>query len=393
MRMCKKNYLLVGLMLVLALSVSNANPVQSNERVSSVHGVADSANGELSIAKVQFTKPLEIEYAISLFHGMSIDIALIESHYEIGHRTLTEFYSLPSHTSPHDIDAHSYEQEYKRHRRAMMEAVLESSQKLDPSINFSFDMPNSMEAELDDTDSVDILVNGFTLVGDNDELSGLVLKNNIQSLEISTVNSIREKINAKERSQSVKHDIKDEHPNWEPDTNWEPDVGVSIVDSNYGYRYSLQYMGWYSNNFNGNATYEHDFFLNNYNNNPGTYLNPKSTSYPGCFPVSTYATTTWPPASYPYLDTRLSGNLIGCENEEIPYTIGAAKADEIPSGTWQYTYIATQPGNANWDKFKLQGQKGYRLPSWCYTTWCSFGDATVKLVPAWNSGVPGMVSW
>ena len=152
-------------------------------------------------------------------------------------------------------------------------------------------------------------------------------------------------------------------------------------------------MAWYSNNFGSNATYEHDFFLNNYNNNPGTYLNPASTSYPGCFPVATYAATTWPSASHPYLDTRLAENLVECENQEIPYTIGAAKVDAIPAGIWQYTYIVTQPGNVNYDKFKLQGQKGYRSPSWCYTTWCGFSDGIVNLVPAWNSLVPGSVAW
>ena len=58
MKICKTKYLPVGLMLASCLSVSNVNVAQSGE------GVAGSADGELSIAKVQFTKPLTLECAI-----------------------------------------------------------------------------------------------------------------------------------------------------------------------------------------------------------------------------------------------------------------------------------------------------------------------------------------
>jgi len=69
------------------------------------------------------------------------------------------------YASAYDIDAYSYKQEYKRHRRSMINAVLESSKKLDRSLKSNLDMQNSMEDELDD----------------NDELSRLMLKNSIQS--------------------------------------------------------------------------------------------------------------------------------------------------------------------------------------------------------------------
>lgn len=159
-----------------------------------------------------------------------------------------------------------------------------------------------------------------------------------------------------------------------------------------GGRYTQQNMRWSANYFTPEETYEHKVYLYNYDRK--TYLDGTSTLYPRCYPTTTYAATTWPVASYPYLDTRLSEDLISCEIDELSYTIGAAQASAIPVNVNHYTYIRTADGNDTTDKFKLQGQVGYRYPSICYTTWCSKKYKIYTIIP-FLSGitVPGTQSW
>lgn len=378
MKKFKLNYLPMTLMLISCFSISEADTTLSTN-----NGFSNVSNNGLSIAKVRFFKSLKLDGLVSLLSDTNANIAIIESQYDIGSKVLTEFYSLPSNTSVYDINVNELKEEYRQHRKSMLNAVLKNSVKLNNKVNSNTSMFKSMNDILTNNTVTDILISGITLTGDNEELSRVIQKGNIQSLEVSTVENIRKNIKVPTTKNKSSRSI----------PSWLPVSGYSFVNEDSGYRYSLQYMWWNTNNFDSDDTYEHDFFLNNYDNNLGTYLNPNSTSYPDCFPVTTYASTTWPTSSYPYLDTRLAQNLIECEYKETPYTIGAAKADAIPVGDWEYTYIETLPGNVNVDKFKLQAQKGYRFPSSCYTTWCSFGDEIVNLIPAWNSTVPGDVAW
>jgi hypothetical protein len=174
-----------------------------------------------------------------------------------------------------------------------------------------------------------------------------------------------------------------------------PDVGASYVyPSANGGRYTRQTMRW--GNFPGfryEETYEHDFFLYNYDR--ATYLDPRNIGYPNCLPAATYWSTTWPASSRPYLDTRFGQNS-KCEVDELAYTVGAAFANQLFNGITYETYIRTANGNANSDRFRLSGQIGYRSPvtncprDW---TWCSFGKYSVVLVPAWSVNVPNTRSW
>ncbi len=171
-----------------------------------------------------------------------------------------------------------------------------------------------------------------------------------------------------------------------------PTSGTSyFYPSAYGGRYTQQFMRWPANYFAPDETYEHKVYLYNYDRK--TYLNGAITSYPDCYPTTTYAATSWPSASYPYLDTRFSRERIGCEIDELSYTIGAAQANAIPAGANQFTYIRTADGNDISDKFKLQGQVGYRNPIWCYTTWCAEGYKIYNIIPSWSATVPGTQSW
>ncbi len=170
-----------------------------------------------------------------------------------------------------------------------------------------------------------------------------------------------------------------------------PNSGSShFYPSAYGGRAVKQYMKWDSINFSANQTYEHDVFLYNYDRK--TYLDGGTTSYPGCWPELEYAATSWPAASKPYIDTRFNKNMVSCDVNELAYTIGAAQASALQANINYVTYIRTEYGNDSVDKFKLKAQIGHRIPSSCYTTWCSFGDKSFNLVPVW-SFAPGDRTW
>ena len=174
-----------------------------------------------------------------------------------------------------------------------------------------------------------------------------------------------------------------------------PNSGTSyFYPSSSGGRYTTQYMKWNSVNFSEEQTYEHDIFLDN--SDGKTYLDGDTTLYPGCWPELTYAATSWPAESRPYIDTRFGYNDYGipiCETDELAYTIGVAQASALQANVNYYTYIRTENGNDLSDKFKLQGQIGHRSPSYCYTAWCSFGDGHYNIIPAWSATVPGTQTW
>lgn len=166
---------------------------------------------------------------------------------------------------------------------------------------------------------------------------------------------------------------------------WTPAEGYSYVyPSSYGGRYSSQYIWWPTTiGFTVFDTYEHDFFLNNYDGK--TYLSAAQDSWGN--PSVSYASTSLP---YPYLDTRY-----GDPSGEKAYTIGSASAISIKGSTdyFYQTYIRTTDGNTSNDTAKIQAQRGYRNPTLCYSTWCSYASETINLISAWNVSVPGSATW
>ena len=171
-----------------------------------------------------------------------------------------------------------------------------------------------------------------------------------------------------------------------------PNSGTSyFYPSSSGGRYTTQYMKWDSVNFSEEQTYEHDVFLYNYDRK--TYLDGDTTAYPGCWPELTYAATSWPAASKPYIDTRFNMYMVSCDINELAYTIGMAQASALQANIRYYTYIRTEDGNDSSDKFKLRAQIGHRIPNSCYSTWCSFGDHSYDLIPSWSTTVPGTQNW
>lgn len=126
-----------------------------------------------------------------------------------------------------------------------------------------------------------------------------------------------------------------------------------------------------------NITYEHEAVLNNYD----------GLNY---FPPSSVATPRAVGSNLPrkYWDVRVfdSGN-------ELNFAMGSADARRLVAGTQYWTYIRSKPGNASSDTAKISAQRGHRWPSFCYSTWCIYPDATNHVVPAWAFSVPGNYWW
>jgi len=156
-------------------------------------------------------------------------------------------------------------------------------------------------------------------------------------------------------------------------------------------------MRWNANRFGSDQTYEHEFYIDAYDNS--TYLSTAQTPYDDCMPITTSSQSTWGSAAYTYLDTRLEEPGDGwCEAGRIGYVIGAGNAIAISSGVTHYNYIRTYNGNANSDRFQLSAQLGVQRPPGCITTWCSFGTNKVPLVGRketgeWSVNVPGVKDW
>jgi|GEM_PF-3155899 hypothetical protein len=160
---------------------------------------------------------------------------------------------------------------------------------------------------------------------------------------------------------------------------------LSSTPSARGY---ISWMKWNNRNFGTNDTYEHEVYLYNYDDsvssNRKTYMTKSGTGSPNCMPTVQYAASNLPS---PYLDTRLDQNG-SCDHSgnEVSYTIGTPVASSLSNTAMYFTYWQTDEGALYKPIFKVQGQLGYRLPSNCLTTWCSFKSTTLKLIPVNNSG-------
>ncbi len=370
----KLKYLPTLLMLVVCISTAKADMVLSD------------TNDKFSIAEIKFSKELTLENTISLLSDTDANIAIIQSQYEFNGQTVTEFYTPPQSTYARDIHAYSLKNEYTDYRKSLALAILENS-TFDKALELDDSAKESIDAILRSSEPSSINITGVTLTGDRNELSKVGTQNNVKTIDITTIDNIKK--NAKKASLTKKTNSNSEKSS----TNWLPDEGFTFLNqSTVSTRYSLQYMKWSNNNFDLDDTYEHDFFLNNYNNNLGTYLTLNSSTPPSCMPSHTYWSTTMPPLSAPYLDTRLDQNGL-CSTKEVPYTIGAAIAVALPANTLMFTYFVANNGTVVNDKYKLTGQKGIRLPFWCYSTWCSFGTEQANIIPAWRSGTPTAYAW
>lgn len=155
----------------------------------------------------------------------------------------------------------------------------------------------------------------------------------------------------------------------------------------------LNYMNWNSILFEEIQTYEHDFFLSS---SGGTYLDRNFSIPPWCQPNAVYAATSWTSASEPYLDSNLDTSGLCQSSGWITFAIGSGRADELTTGN-HFTALLMANGDSATDNYLLQGQVGYRNPSNCHSTLCSYayGYAVNETTHygVSNGSVPAMVNW
>lgn len=339
------------------------------------------ANGKVSAAasnqtaKVTLNAPISLDAFIAITANHPLDGIILEGSFTFGGEAIQDFYVVNTKD-----DSKNIKEDYIQNRKALI-ADIKGIKKL------SADDEKSVET---------VLVSKVTITGQKSSIDGIINQMKVSRVDIfgeqATIVS-RGNGKAKPRETSILGDgVITIAAQTQPMYLSLPTSGTAyFYPSAYGGRYTQQNMRWAANYFAPEETYEHKVYLYNYDRK--TYLDGTSTSYPNCYPTTTYAATSWPAASYPYLDTRLSENLISCEIDELSYTIGAAQANAIPANVDHYTYIRTADGNDTSDKFKLQGQVGYRNPSTCYTTWCSAKYKIYTIIPSWSTIVPGTQSW
>lgn len=336
-------------------------------------------NGKVSAAasnqtvKLTLNAPVSLDAFIAITVNHPIDGIIVESSFMFSGEAIQDFYVVNTKDGNKNI-----KEDYVQNRRALIA-----------------DLKSIKELSSDDEKSVEtVLVSKVTITGQKSSIDGIrnqmkASKVDIAGEQAAIVSLGNGKVGPREAS-LFGDEVMTTAAQTQPMYLSLPTSGTSyFYPSAYGGRYTQQNMRWTANYFAPEETYEHDINLYNYDRK--TYLDGTSTSYPGCFPTTTYAATSWPAASYPYLDTRFKAT--GCEINELSYTIGAAQANAIPANANHYTYIRTADGNDTTDKFKLQGQVGYRYPSTCYTTWCSSPYKIYTIIPSWSAIIPGTQSW
>lgn len=143
---------------------------------------------------------------------------------------------------------------------------------------------------------------------------------------------------------------------------WAPYGGGSDVQRTY------TYQTFYFNNVSsyGNAdTYEHETQV--YDKNFANYAGYWSSNMPSA-----------------YYDTPFSDSI---DN----FTIGTFTGASLQTYTQYYTYMSLTAGSASTATVRIKGQKGHRSPSWCYSTWCVFPDATTGSMATFTA--PAGMSW
>ena len=330
--------------------------------------------------QIELKKPITLDALFPAGINFSSDEIILESEFTFDGEAIYDFYVVSSKGKKKDI-----KKDYIKNRKAFL-ADTKNVKKISSA--------NSKNVE-------NILVTKITVTdkkGNINEIKkGLeISKINVKPAQPAIAPQVSEKLTSKEAHllNNKMFDSKTFSVTTESTSlnSLVPNSDTSyFYPSSHGGRYVYQFMKWDSVNFSEEQTYEHDVFLYNYDRK--TYLDGDSTSYPGCYPKITYASTSWPAESKPYLDTRFSMYSPSCEINELAYTIGAAQARALQAYVYYYTYIRSENGNDSIDKFVLNAQIGHRSPSYCYTTWCSFGDETYALIPKWSATVPGTQNW
>lgn len=399
------SFLIFTLLVIPTLASPFVIRAQS-KTVSNSEAEADSAAlGDASKARIIFKSPLSVSEVAKLAASKGLYVEMLESEFTVDSVSLYDFYPVQQQVNPEALEV-----DYARSRLAYFADTLQEEADLTEEQRKSLGLQfQAMKMALQRQDAGPIRVQKATISGDSSTIQALSqheavsevnlidddLPSNKTPLELNSqpspnkIERTPKKISQTESTVSVNAAITQTLPSV-------PRYGTSYThpSSVSGQRYTRQYMKWEWISFASNQTYEHELFFENHDRT--SYLNGSTTAYPGCFPVVTYASTSWPASTRPYLDTRLKPNGLGCEVDELEFTIGAFQANQLQANTLYNNYIRTTNGNASNDRFKVQGEVGHQNPSNCLSgqeTWCVYRDIGVDFLQAWNSQVPGTKSW
>ncbi len=145
--------------------------------------------------------------------------------------------------------------------------------------------------------------------------------------------------------------------------SWAPYGGTSKVTQ------GISYQTFYFNNVSGyglDATYEHETQV--YDKNFANYGGYWSSNLPTA-----------------YYDTPFSDSI------DI-FTVGSAQASNLQTYTMYFTTMSLTAGSSPSATVRIKGQKGYRFPFSCYSTWCIFASATTGSMTTFTAPVQG-ISW
>ena len=340
---------------------------------------------------VSFNEPLLVDEVVKISGAGKLKLTLLESEFLLDSSPIHEFYPVSPRVNTKDIES-----DYVKNRLAGLQDMISEKDKLsaDQKSELASRFAAAQKA-LKEPNTNKIRVSKAIFSGKKPDLEKLKDSPRVKELDIfDTGTKIDKEGKPKEIPSNKVFQGSQVISIAATGPSWMPNYGTSLIGvSSLGGRFARQYMKWDTIAFAHEDTYEHDFFLYNYDRQ--TYLNGASTAYPNCFPVLTYASTSWPAAAMPYLDSRnnLANNELACKVDELSYTIGAARADQLVAGTTYNNYIRTTDGNATSDNFKITAQLGYRTADTCFTTWCSWSDSQVALVSAWSTLAPGTLNW
>lgn len=348
---------------------------------------------------------------------------MLESDYEVGGHVHDFF------VSPPNVGAADVAQAYEENRLAAFGDMIDNAATLKPEDQAELQTQiNATKEAVARNDAGEVTVSEVTLSGEQATLETLNSDANAASTGVGIESTEVENVSALEAQGQAEAEAEPPVGPPGPDefateqgglpysgfdepaddatasaSTWYPDYGKSVVlESSVkpGYRYTGQYHRWNGNTMTYNNTYEHDFFLGNYDGK--TYLTSVMGVVPNCKPRADFVMTTYPAAAKAYLDTNYNGRY-ACERREIAYTIGAAVSGALTSGKMYYNYIRTYAGNTSQDHARLYAQRGFRNPYNCFSAFCSFGyayegDGTpINLLdspgdPDWY-GVPSSLYW
>ncbi len=358
-------FVLVALLLNAALPLALAQEIVP----------ADVSSMTISVRKVHatvnFSAPISIDEVVNWSERYSVHMTQLLHTYQVGSYAFGGGYFVDEYMSPQQIP-----NDYRRTLQSMYQDLSKETAKhfkgsvhLDESVKANLIARQNALAEL----LSDLMVGQTTIIAvevlaSQDGLSKIASLPLVASVVLATWPALDQNAEVLESPQAVLAG------------EWWPNSGhVSVQPSvNPDQRYVYQSFSWDSTRLNNlksypSVTYEPESWFNNYDGQ--LYLGNTVKSWSSDLPQS-------------YLDTGFADG-----NKEKGYTVGTAKASDLTANRSYYTQIWTNLGNASSDTGKLNGQRGKRIPDWCYSTWCIFPQATTFLVPAWQVPVPGSMSW